>query len=62
MNDLTGVFDIEFIGGRTEMAVNIRGPVVTTDATVLWLEGVDGKIYNWSTITTMVRLNPPALN
>ena len=56
------VFDIEFVGGEVKQNIHIRNPVITTDGAVLWLEDINGVMYNWTTIIKMVEISRPRLN
>lgn len=58
IEDLTGVFDICFVGGGRSLAVEITNPVVDSYGNPIILVAKRGDIYNWSKISHMTRVNP----
>lgn len=47
---LPGVFDIEFVGDPHPRRIDIWSYISSYDAGVLYLIGQDKKVYNWSTV------------
>lgn len=60
---LTGIFDIEFVGGAIHKKVNVEQVIVNANQVVLLLITEDDHQINWSTVIRMKRVSArPTLN